>query len=74
MPPLLSRPFNGTEQTEVQGHQYALHIGNGNMNVMYINECRPLCEQFFTEKYGTNQCMLAVRENLMKQFGVSVDT
>ena len=27
----------------------------------------------FTEKYGTNQCMLAVRENLMKQFGVSVD-
>ena len=43
------------------------------MNVMYINECRPLAKKCFTEKYGTNQCMLAVRENLMKQFGVSVD-
>ena len=48
-------------------------IGNGTMNVMYINECRPLAKKCFTEKYGTNQCMLAVRENLMKQFGVSVD-
>jgi hypothetical protein len=43
-------------------------IGNGTMNVMYINECRPLAKKCFTEKYGTNQCMLAVRENLMKQF------
>ena len=48
-------------------------ISNGTMNVMYINECRPLVKKCFTEKYGTNQCMFAVRENLMKQFGVSVD-
>ena len=48
-------------------------IGNGTMNVMYINECRPLAKKCFPEKYGTNQCMLAARENLMKQFGVSVD-
>ncbi|MEI3056767.1 MAG: hypothetical protein V8T53_00015 [Eubacteriales bacterium] len=48
-------------------------IGNGTMNVMYINECRPLAKKCFTEKYGTNQCMLAVHENPMKQFGVSVD-
>ena len=48
-------------------------IGNGTMNVMYINECRPLAKKCFTEKYGTNQCMLAMRENLMRQFGVSVD-
>ena len=48
-------------------------IGNVTMNVMYINECRPLSQKCFTEKYGTNQCMLAVRENMMKQFGVSVD-
>jgi plasmid segregation protein ParM len=43
------------------------------MNVMYINECRPSVQKCFTEKFGTNQCMLAVRENLMKQFGVTVD-
>lgn len=48
-------------------------IGNGTMNVMYINERRPLSQKCFTEKYGTNQCMIAVRENLMRQFGASVD-
>ncbi len=48
-------------------------IGNGTMNVMYINERKPLQAKCFTEKYGTNQCMLAVRENLMRLYGVSVD-
>lgn len=38
-----------------------------------INERRPLSQKCFTEKYGTNQCMIAVRENLMRQFGASVD-
>lgn len=48
-------------------------IGNGTMNVMYINERKPLQAKCFTEKYGTNQCMLAVRESLMRQFGTSID-
>ena len=48
-------------------------IGNGTMNVMYINECRPVQKRCFTEKYGTHQCMLAVRENLMRLYGASVD-
>lgn len=48
-------------------------IGNGTMNVMYINECRPQQSKCFTEKYGTYQCMLAVRENLMKLYGAAVD-
>ena len=47
-------------------------IGNGTMNVMYINERRPVQKLCFTEKYGTNQCMLAVRESLLRQFGASV--
>ena len=59
--------------SEFKGVNMLCDIGNGTMNVMYINECRPLAKKCFTEKYGTNQCMLAVRENLMKQFGVSVD-
>ena len=48
-------------------------IGNGTMNVMYINNCRPVQKLCFTEKYGTNQCMLAVRESLMRQFGTAVN-
>ena len=58
---------------DFKGINMLCDIGNGTMNVMYINECRPLTKKCFTEKYGTNQCMLAVRENLMRQFGVSVD-
>lgn len=48
-------------------------IGNGTMNVMYINERRPVEQKAYTEKFGTNQCMIAVRERLMSQFNVSVD-
>ena len=48
---------------EFKGINMLCDIGNGTMNVMYINECRPLAKKCFT----------AVRENLMKQFGVSVD-
>jgi len=58
---------------EFKGINMLCDIGNGTMNVMYINECRPQQNRCFTEKYGTHQCMLAIRENLMKQFGASVD-
>lgn len=48
-------------------------IGNGTMNIMYINDCRPMEKKCYTEKYGTNQCILAVRESMLKQFGTVVD-
>lgn len=48
-------------------------IGNGTMNIMYINNGRPVPSKCFTEKYGTHQCMLAARERLMRKFGTSVD-
>ncbi len=58
---------------EFKGVNMLADIGNGTMNVMYINECRPVTDKCFTEKYGTNQCMLQIRENIMRMFGVSVD-
>lgn len=58
---------------EFKGTNMLCDIGNGTMNVMYINECRPIQKKCFTEKYGTHQCMLSVRESLMRQFGVAVD-
>lgn len=58
---------------EFRGVNMLCDIGNGTMNVMYINECRLLAKRCFTEKCGTNQCLIAVRENLMRQFGVTVD-
>lgn len=58
---------------EFKGVNMLCDIGNGTMNVMYINECRPITKLCFTEKYGTHQCMLAVREALMRQYGTAVD-
>ncbi len=58
---------------EFSGTNMLCDIGNGTMNVMYINERRPVQKLCFTEKYGTNQCMLAVRESLLRQFGTAVD-
>jgi plasmid segregation protein ParM len=48
-------------------------IGNGTMSVLQINNRKPVQNKSYTEKYGTHQCMLAVREALMRKFNVAVD-
>ena len=57
---------------EFKGLNMLADIGNGTMNIMYIDECRPMQNKCFTEKYGTFQCMLEVRNRLL-QLGVSVN-
>ena len=54
---------------EFRGINMICDIGNGTMNVMYINDHRPVVGKMFTEKFGTNQCILNVREQLMRKFG-----
>ena len=54
---------------EFRGVNMIFDIGNGTMNVMYINDHRPVVGKMFTEKFGTNQCILNVREQLMRKFG-----
>ena len=58
---------------DFRGVNMLADIGNGTMNVMYINDRRPQEKKCFTEKYGTHQCMLAVRENLLKLYGSAAD-
>jgi len=48
-------------------------IGNGTMNILYINNGRPVSTKCFTEKYGTQQCMIVIREQLLRQFGTTVE-
>ena len=48
-------------------------IGSGTMNIMYINNGKPVSTKCFTEKYGTQQCMIAIREQLLRQFGTTVE-
>jgi plasmid segregation protein ParM len=45
-------------------------IGNGTMNVMFVTNKKPDPTRCFTEKFGTHQCMLQVRENLLKEHGI----
>ena len=58
---------------EFKGVNMLCDIGNGTMNIMYINNGKPVASRCFTEKFGTQQCMIAVRERLMRRFGVAVD-
>ena len=58
---------------DFRGVNMLCDIGNGTMNIMYINNSRPIASKCYTEKYGTHQCMLAAREKLMQRFGVAVD-
>lgn len=58
---------------EFRGVNMLCDIGNGTMNIMFINNGKPISNRCFTEKFGTQQCMLAVREQLLRQFGTAVD-
>ena len=59
--------------SEFRGVTMLCDIGNGTMNVMYIRSGKPIPSQCYTEKYGVQQCMIAVREKLMQKFGATVD-
>lgn len=48
-------------------------IGNGTMNVMYINDKKPVGGKCFTDKFGTNQCMILVKEAVMKEHHTTID-
>ena len=58
---------------EFRGVNMLCDIGNGTMNIMYINNGKPIASRCFTEKFGTHQCMLAAREKLMQKYGVAVE-
>ncbi|MDE7172643.1 MAG: ParM/StbA family protein, partial [Oscillospiraceae bacterium] len=58
---------------DFQGMNMLCDIGNGTMNIMFINDRKPAADRMFTEKYGTHQCMLAVRENVMRTHHATVD-
>ena len=51
----------------MEGVNMVADIGNGTMNVLYICDGKPLSGRMFTEKFGTHQCTLAVREAFLRQ-------
>ena len=52
--------------SDFSGVNMLCDIGNGTMNIMFVNDKKPNPNRCFTEKFGTHQCMLQIRENLMR--------
>ena len=59
--------------SDFKGVNMLCDIGNGTMNVMMITNGRPISSKCFTEKYGTHQCTLLIRERLMQKFHVTIE-
>ena len=51
----------------MSGVNMVADIGNCTMNVLYMIDGRPQSGKMFTEKFGTYQCTLAVRELFMQK-------
>ena len=48
-------------------------IGNGTMNLLRIVNKKPNAQRMFTEKYGTHQCALLIREQMMRVHHATLD-
>ena len=46
-------------------------IGNGTMNIMQLINRKPIQSSCITEFFGTHQCTLAIREQMLSRFGKS---
>lgn len=53
--------------SKLTGVNVIADIGNGTMNVLYMVNGKPQSGKMYTEKFGTYQCTLAVREAFMQQ-------
>ena len=51
----------------MKGVNLVADIGNGTMNVLYMVNGRPQSGKIYTEKFGTYQCTLAIREMFMQK-------
>lgn len=57
----------------MKGVNVVADIGNGTMNTLFIIDGRPQLGRMFTEKFGTHQCTLAIREAYMRECGTELD-
>ena len=51
----------------------AADIGNGTMNILYINNKKAVESRCWTEKFGVNQCMIAAKNAVLDSFGVKIE-
>lgn len=53
--------------TTLKGMNLIADIGNGTMNVLYMINGKPQQGKMYTEKFGTYQCTLSIREAFMQK-------
>ena len=58
---------------DFKGVNMLCDIGNGTMNLLRIVNKKPDAQRMFTEKYGTHQCALLIREQMMKVHHTNLD-
>lgn len=58
---------------EFKGTNILADIGNGTMNILYIQNKKPIESKSWTEKLGVNQCVIRIKNTIMDMYGVKID-
>ena len=58
---------------DMNGLSMVADIGNGTINVMYMNDKTPVSSRCYTEKMGVEQCVIAAQNDVMDKYGVLID-
>ena len=58
---------------DFKGTNLLADIGNGTMNILYINNKKAVESRCWTEKFGVNQCMIAAKNAVLDSFGVKIE-
>ena len=53
---------------DIRGNTVLADIGNGTMNVAFMQNGKPLAGKIFTEQFGVYQCMKKARNEVMRNF------
>ena len=58
---------------EFKGTNLLADIGNGTLNVLYIQNKKPVESKSWTEKLGVNRLIIKARNAVMDNFGIKID-
>ena len=59
--------------SELKGTNILADIGNGTMNILYIQNKKPIESKSWTEKLGVNQLIIKAKNAVMDRFGTVID-
>lgn len=57
---------------DFMGMNMLVDVGNGTMNIMYLNNGRPIESKSWTEKLGVHQCFIRIQNHIMDTTGVKL--